>query len=342
MNISPLMNIGFSNNKNIKNTQAVECKKQNNPSFTSVLSDGNSANMYTYGMLTTIDPDFKEMKGCSTRIFRELDSQLAIARLLRNGQNNEVKVLGCSDGSEAWAYAIALKEQMGEKAQETTKIKAVDLAPYMVEIAKTGKIVCSDVEKLYADKTNDRPGAKSPIKGEGWDKYLIKTQEPENFEELKKKYSCLKYYTSDPIVNKKIGSGMEWYEINKQGLPEIEFKRGNMMNHLDSNEDSDNTVYVIANSGIYIFGESSDEYVKMFEKIKKENENKKNDVYVVVGRTEQNLFSNQIKGINQREIEITKKKIKNLGFENLQESKVRKLGIENYKDTSARIYKLKK
>ena len=342
MNISPITSVAFSVNKNVKNINAVELKKQNNLSFTSVLPDSNSDNMYAYGRLTFQDSDFLEMKGCSTRIFRELASQLTVARLLRNGQNNEVKILGCSDGSEAWAYAIALKEQIGQKVQETTKIKAVDLAPFMIEVAKTGKIVCSDVEKLYAEKTGDRAGSKSPIKGDDWDKYLIKTDAPENFDELKKKYPCLKYYAADPIVNKKIGSGMDWYEINKDGLPEVEFKRGNMMNHLDSDPQSDNTVYVIANSGVYLFGEDPDEYVRIFEKIKQENKDKKNDVYVVIGRTEQNIFSNAVPGVNQRDVDMTKKRIRSLGFENLQESKVRKLGIENYQDASARIYKLKK
>lgn len=347
MKISPVNFVGyrktsFVKTENSKQINDIYTKKQ--LSFKSIFADARPENERVYAMYTSLHPEFSILKSCSTRIFRELACELAISRMLDPNEKSEIKILGASDGSEAWAYAIALNEAMGDKAKENVKISGVDIAPYMVEVAKTGKIVCSDIERVYANNTSDAPGAKSPIKGDGWEKYLIKSDAPEGFELMKKKYPCLKYMELDPVAVKQIGMGLDWYEVNKENLPEVTFKQGDMMDNIKCDEQAKNIVYVIANSSAYILEKSPEKFVELFEKIKEENKGSGKKIYVVLGQVEYNIISpsGRIKGLlAQNTKDFVRRRIKQLGFEKLPEKKYRKLGIVQEKEASEKIYQLK-
>lgn len=341
-------NNAYTNNKKLQNIQKEQSNTQNKISnnllFTSLYADARGENQNAYGIYTMHNSGFAKVKRCATRIFRELPSQIAISKLLDPDKKTQINILGCSDGSEAYAYAIVMKEAMGDKAQENIKIKAVDFAPYMVDIAKTGAIVCSDIEKKYANGNYDRTGSSSPLRGEGWDKYLTKSERPEGFEQALEKYPFLQYVECDPVARKTIGNGLEWYEINKEGLPEIEFKQGDMRNHTFSNDEVEAEVYVIANSGAYLAESNPDDYIKLFEDIKNANKGKGKDVYVVIGDVELSLTNpamSRLLGIRPGTQNRIKHSITDLGFEKVSDTKLRKKGVEHYKDAANKIYKLK-
>ena len=332
-----LKNINTNKQKQINNTQQTT-------SFKSVLADSRPDNQSLYANWMYLVPEMMDLKAHSTRIFREVPSQLTMARILKPDEKSEVKILGCSDGSEAWAYGIAFKEEMGEKAQTAVKIHGVDIKPYMVELAKTGKIICSDVERRYADGSGERTKDDSPIKGSKRDKYLTKTSRPESMDDLCDKYPILNFMEYDPAVGKSLNRGLDWFEINKEGLPPITFEQGDLMDHLESDDESNNTVYVIANTAGYIMQEDPDKYIDIFRQIKENNEGKDKDVYVLIGDVENRLLSptmSKLIGIPQGTQNKIRNSITELGFEKLSEHKIRKLGITNYKDAASKIYKLK-
>lgn len=312
------------------------------PSFTSIFADAKPETERAYAYYTMTHPLFSTLKSSSTRIFRELPSELAISKLLNPDKKTQIKVLGVSDGSEAFAYAITLKEEMGDKAKDNVKITGVDLQEPLIKCAKSGKIVCSDIERKYADEYEMDMG-KSPISGDNWEKYLEKTTAPDEFLQLVEKYPYLSYMENDPVVRKTIGNGLEWYKVNKEGLPEITFEVGDMRDYLTSDEDCEQEVYVVANSAAYLLEINPDEYVNLFKKIADENRGKNKDVYVVVGSVENKLLSPKYSAslnIPRHKQEQMKQQISNSGFENVSEFKLRKKGIIPYKETASLIYKL--
>lgn len=331
-------------NINTKTNKTEENKFAQTASFKSVFADSRPDNQQLYAYYMNTVPEIFDLKAHSTRIFREVPSQLTMARLLKPEQKSEIKILGCADGSEAWAYGIAFKEEMGDKAQSAVKILGVDIQPYMIELAKTGKIVCSDVEQRYADGSGERTKDDSPIKGSKRNKYLTKTSRPENMDTLTKKYPLIRFMEFDPVVGKELGRGLNWFDINKEGLPPISFEQGDLMEHLESDDESDNTVYVIANTAGYILQEDPDKYIEIFRKIKEANKEKSKNVYVLIGDVENSLLSPAMSKF-LRVPQGTQNKIRNsiaqLGFEKLSEHKIRKMGITNYKDAASKIYKLK-
>ena len=336
----------FYNVSRNSNTNKIQQRNNINEqiSFKSVFADSRPDNQQQYAFYMNAVPEIYDLKAHSTRIFREVPSQLTMARLLKPDKKSEVKILGCADGSEAWAYGIAFKEEMGEKAKDAVKILGVDIKPYMIELAKTGKIVCSDVERLYADGSGEKTRDDSPIKGSKRDKYLIKSSRPETMDSITQRYPLVRFMEVDPVVGKELGRGLNWYEINKDGLPPISFEQGDLMNHLESDDESDNTVYVIANTAGYILQENPEKYIDIFRQIKENNEGKDKDVYVVVGDVENSLLSptmSKFLHVSQGTQNHIRNSIAKLGFEKISEHKVRKMGISNYKDAANKIYKLK-
>lgn len=328
MQISPIRSNLFIKNINTASASSV--------SFGSFCADANAATEALYADYTLRHRGYSIMKGSSTRIFRELSSELAIARLLDPNQKNEIKILGCSDGSEAWAHAIAIKEEMGEDISNT-KIQAIDIAPHMIEIAKTGCIVLSDIEKKYAQTTLSS-NEESPIAGDGWDKYLTKTTRPISFNDALKKYPYLKYYENDPVVKKSIGKGLDWYKINTHGLPDTTFECGDIKDYFVPDKDSETVVYVLSNTAVYFLGKGGDAFLEIFRRIK--NESRGKNVYVVIGGTEDKYLN--MRGVYmpsslQRTI---KYEINNLGFKNIGQDKLNEVGIQS-EYTARRIYKLK-
>lgn len=297
-------------------------KQVNQVAFTSVVSCALPQNQHLYAIELSKNRDFQEIKTHSTRPFRELSTQLALVNMLNPDKKTKINILGCSDGSEAYAYAIALNELWGAKAKENAVIKGVDIAPYMIELAKTGKISCADAEKFYANCTPDDKLNSSPLKGAGWNKYLTKTSRPENFTHLLEHFPFLKYMEKDPVTGITLGRGLNWYKVNQKDLPEITFETGDMMAHTTSTQNVDVEVYVIANSAGYMLVENPDSYMYFFNNIKNANKTGGKEVYVVTGELENIMLNtpvgNQagITGAKQREINDM---IEFLGFEKMSE-----------------------
>lgn len=310
------------------------------PSFGSIFADATPQNRNIYGFYMQINPDFRKLKTSATRIFRELPTQVAVANLLNPDEKSEIKVLGCSDGSEAWAHAIVMKEVMGEKASKNIKIVGVVKADYLIELAKTDHIICSDIEKtLYVEREFDRSGLKSPVAGEGWNKYLIQSSRPKEYEMLCKKEPCLNYMEYDIASGKEIGHGIEWYKINKEGLPQVEFKTGDIRTSLDSDKDSKNVVYVIANTGAYLAEKDPNDFIKLFNDIKEKNRGK--NVYVVLGDMENIMLNSSQQGMIDPNLQyLLNLFIKNMGYSSINKEQVKNLGLTNYEEVASKILKL--
>ncbi len=300
-----------------KNKPAHKTCSNTNISFTSVVSSALPQNQHLYVKELMKNKDFQKIKIHSTRPFRELPTELKLISMLNPDKKTRINILGCSDGSEAYAYAIALNEAWGKKAKENVTIKGVDNAPYMIELAKTGKLSCADVEKFYADNSPNNKLSSSPLKHEGWDKYLSKTSRPENFSDLVNCYPFLRYMEKDPVAGITLGRGINWYKVNKQDLPKITFETGDMMAHTTSTKDVDAEVYVIANSAGYLLVENPDSYIYFFNNIKNANKDTNKDIYVVTGELENTMLNTPVgnqAGISRAKQEVIKDMIDFLGF----------------------------
>lgn len=310
------------------------------PSFKSILSDITPQNSIIYEIIGGSNPHFTQLRLSSTRIFRALSSQNAITKMLPKNEKSEIKILGCSDGSEAWAYAIMAKENMGENAKNVN-VTGVDKADYLIETAKTGKIMCSDIEKNYAANEPNVTGLVSPLFLDGWNKYLTKCPRPKEVEALQQKYPCMRYIDFNPIEGTTLGNGNNWYDINKEGLPKVSFKTGDMFDNLEpENKEVKNVVYVIANTAAYLLEENPAKFVKLFSDIKEKNKGK--NVYVVLGKMEYIV----LKDPNPRFIlngnlrQIVNNAINSLGYKNISEDEAKKFGSIDYKEIAAKITKL--
>ena len=335
MQISPIGSV----NCNYVTKNCNKVRKQ--PSFGSIVPDLKPQNAMDYYFYQQIDSDFHKLRLSSTRIFRELPTQNAIAKLLNPNEKSEIKILGCSDGSEAWAHAIVLKEIMGEKAVQNVKIEGIDRADYIIETAKTGRIVCSDIEKNeYPNAEKNASGLESPIYGEGWDKYLIKSTRPQAFNQLLRKEPCLKYLEFDPVAGKSTSNGkMSWYEINKVGLPQVNFKSGDMLDNLDSDKESKNVVYVIANAGAYLIEKNPNDFIKLFGDIKEKNKGKK--VYVVLGDMENRLLNNPNQRIISPSLQFALNlSLKSMGYYQIDEDLAKSFGSKDYQNVASKILTL--
>jgi len=345
MKISPL-NYSFGYNCRPLNTNHTSKPDNNiqNLSFTSIYADIEDHNAAKYNFFTQLDGNLAEIRKSATRIFRELQCETGLSKLLDPDKKTRINILGCSDGSEAWAYAIMMKEAMGNKAAENVSIKGVDCNPHIIDVAKTGRIICSDIEKKYANQQAGKFGATSPLRGDNWDKYLIKSTRPEGFKKALEEYPVLKYMETDRVSRKTIGSGLDWYEINKEGLPEVSFEAGDMYDYTGATDGAECEVYVIANSSAYLIGNSGDidRYLKLFRDIKKANEGLDKDIYVVIGDLELKITDTMAERFN---VTPDKKKtlnstISSLGFKKITGNQLKKLGVKDYKEPAAKIYKL--
>ncbi len=268
------------------------------------------------------------LSGSTTLIFREQHVQSAIVKLLKKNMPTTFKVLGCSDGSEAWTYAILSSGAFKDK--NLVRIQAVDKKESLIELAKTGYLICSDREKQHATGLKDVPTEKN-----GWQKYFKQSEEPPEFKALVERYPELTDLTSGQIGGISIGKGMEWYKINQTRLPDVEFIKDDLRNHIASK--TEQTVYVMANSICYIGeNEGTDKLVEIFEKIQNENYNKKGATYVALGAVE-------IDFIDEHEPCVWKY-IERLGFEDVPHFELVQAGVKNNElmpDVKRKIFRLK-
>ena len=117
-------------------TEPIYVKSRYNPStkkvnFRGIFADGVFAWWptkyceYTAKEIKSGNQDFLSMKESMTAIFRELGSQFAISKLLPNNEKCKIIILGCSDGSAAYSYAIMLRKFLGRQAKNNIKISCI-------------------------------------------------------------------------------------------------------------------------------------------------------------------------------------------------------------------------
>jgi len=297
----------------------------NSVSFGSIYSHYRNDTYQKYQRAFETKPQEHQLKPYATRIFRELPTQLAVAKIIDSTRPATIRILGCSDGSEAYAYAIALAEENKGKS----KITAVDKEPFLIEMARTGHIVCADIEKEWSNNHQLQKG--SPLAGSGWNKYLNKTDEPDNFKKLCEEYPILSQITSDKVAGISIGKGMDWYKVNQENLPKIDFVQGDMRDHLEPKDGNEQQIYVVSNSLGYLALDDPKEFLKVFVNI--QNKNYKNDsVYVVLGDVEHQIF---------RQLPQARNVVSILGFEPIDKQELKNKGVLEPDVASKNIWKLR-
>ncbi len=300
--------------------------------YTPVLGRNNT----NFGMIHLSQPESAEktenpLAPSYTFMFREYPVQSAAVKLLKKDRPTTFKVLGCSDGSEAWTYAILSGNAFKDK--NLVRVEAVDKEESLIELAKTGYLICSDKEKELATNSSVKD---IPLDEKSWGKIFKQTEEPPEFQGLVRRYPELADITSSKIFgDMSIGNGMEWQKINTERLPKVEFIAGDLRDYLES--DTEQTVYVMANSVCYIGEkEGPDKFVEIFEKIQNENYNKKGPTYVVLGAVELDFIS--------KEEPCVWKFIERLGFEHVSQYELMQAGVKNnefMEDVKTKIFRLK-
>ena len=251
-------------------------------SFKGILADGipnfgPKYSEYTTRQIKIGNHDFLTIKSCMTKIFRELHSQVTLAKMINPHERTKIHILGCSDGSEAFAYGIIFRTIMGKISKKNVEILGVDLQKALIEIAKSHCIVCTDKEKSDFVNNNLLKYSKDI-----WNKYIKKIQRPKNFDTKISQYPLLRYLEKNEVEKQYIGCGMNWCRIDSNDLPKITFKCGDMFSYLKSNPRADNVIFVIANSGGYVSCQGGiEKFIDIFRQIKLQNNNK--NIYVVLG-----------------------------------------------------------
>ena len=88
--------------------------------------------MVPYEAALRLTPMEHKLRPSATRIFRELPNKLATAKLIGKDPA-DVHILGCSDVSEAYAHAIAIKESIGNSATHNVNIVGIDYTPRLAD-----------------------------------------------------------------------------------------------------------------------------------------------------------------------------------------------------------------
>ena len=110
-------------------------------SFKGILADGipnfgPKYSEYTTRQIKIGNHDFLTIKSCMTKIFRELHSQVTLAKMINPHERTKIHILGCSDGSEAFAYGIIFRTIMGKISKKNVEILGVDLQIEKNEVEK--------------------------------------------------------------------------------------------------------------------------------------------------------------------------------------------------------------
>ncbi len=303
----------------------------NRPQFSGIYANLNPDNLMKYEIAKQQFPSEHKLRPYATRLFRELSTILGLTKVIGNQPAN-IDILGCSDGSEAYAHAhaIAFKEHLGRKAMSNIKIKGIDKQPFLVEMGKTGYLVCTDKEKEWANDSRRQPG--HPLANGGWNKYLERKEEaPTNFKKLTDKYPELSQITRDTVSNISIGKGMDWYQVKTNDLPKIDFEVGDMKDYVKtSHSDKRLNVYVLSNAIAYIINEDQGaSFLKILTEIRNNNPHK--EKLVVLGGTEHQIF---------RQAPQLLQYMKLLGLEPVSEEELKRLGVKQIDKVYGDIWRI--
>ncbi len=226
-----------------------------NPLFAGIYAAGGPGNMISYLRDYERNPQDHRLKTYATRMFRELRTTLTTANLIaRSTKPADLHILGASDGSEVYAHAIALRKAGTKHIGNRVTIHSVERNPQFVELARTGHLVMADVEKQYANNSNNV--RLNPLAGNGWNRYLQLSASPEIFSNLVRDWPDLGQIERDTVSRISIGNGMNWYKVNTDELPPIEFKQADMREYVQEEvSDKPLQVFVVSNSLSYVFQE---------------------------------------------------------------------------------------
>ena len=123
----------------------VQPVKISNPSF------GTCARHYGKHSIKNFSSFAEPIIRTSTHLFRNDLSWEALTKYVIKHFNNKSMVqtfsLACSDGSEAYSYAITMLNKLpDDELKKFLPIKSVDIDPEIIKVAKTGRINLADFE----------------------------------------------------------------------------------------------------------------------------------------------------------------------------------------------------
>ena len=160
----------------------------------------------------------------TTNLFREDLDWLHLINYAIRHFADKAKVntysLACSDGSEAYTFAIAIMEKCKENFAKFLPVKAFDIDPEMLNAAKSGRI------NIYGGEFNvvDRLGINMR-------KYFINPAYPKQF-------------TDDEVYYYVNSSSYEPVQCLKDG---VEFKQSDILTELKKIEDDGNSIVMCRN-----------------------------------------------------------------------------------------------
>jgi len=245
------------------------------------------------------------LNGTTTWLFREHVLPQAVAEILKDGKSTAIHILGSSDFSTTYSYAIAaaLQDKTLVQNPKQLKIIGVDSAPDLIGLAKTGHIVISVIEALIQDIL------RTPLQGgKLYEFFTLKKDGPKEFDELVKNSpkGRLLEMIHDPVAKLEIGKGMEWYEANLEKLPAIGCRTSTMENYVTKKATPhQRQIYVLANSWNYLLQSDNpkahslsgqydlspaklQKYFKVIQDIKAQNKGK--EVLIILGDMEDGLL----------------------------------------------------
>ncbi len=213
------------------NISAINIHDNKKPTFTSC------CRRYTYKSLRDFNKFGHSYIQTSTNIFREDLDWKKLTNYILNNFADKKRVnsysLACSDGSEAYSYAISLMEKIPETAyHKFFPIHASDIDPVIIDATKKHFINMIDSE-LYFTKKNY---------GIDLNNYFVKFSKPHDIKgDLFRDFSDLTSYK--PIQELKNN---------------IHFKRGDILSELSKIKDNGNSVVMCRN----VFPYLSDDYIE--------------------------------------------------------------------------------
>ena len=306
-----------------------------NISFRSICPATDQQTTLEYVKYASENKEFEKLFYGTTFLARGLQTRLAVARLLNPKDKIQIKILGCSDGTTATAFAIAIREVFGSNFKNV-QIEGVDNKPYFIDIANTGCTVLSDKEKSIFDLEFKHM---AKIKSAS-SKYFSKTDAPLEFASIKEKYPLTRYVDSNAAANAaKIK--LSWHKINEKELPQTKFFLGDMKEFIEPDEASQTIVYVIENSITYNIENDSDYFADILNKIGTQCKDKKH-VYLVIGGLEKKFldggYDNEISPEARTK---TIKKMNETGFNKITGYWADKLKLDNFDHSIDKIYQMK-
>ena len=245
------------------------------------------------------NPDLHRLSIGTTCLFREPESCKAVAALLRDKKPTAISIMGSSDGSEVYSYAIAInRANIPFKTPKRITITAVEPEPNLSALNESSYIVCTDLEREIQKRVN------TPLNGV-WNKFFTKLRKPSQaLNKLLDDHADLMGITQDPVAGVHVGNHMDWYKVNRRNMPLISTQNITMEAYVKQiPSDHERQIFVLANSWNYLLAKDTRntlnlrydfsrnkilQFMSVIQDIKRQNQDK--DVWIVLGNMEKRLF----------------------------------------------------